>query len=223
MLAIKGKVFERATSIKFLDILLNEHLSWKNPISVVENNYCVAKPHSNKTEKNSQANKDRLFMLQNIQGKRMEEMKYLSIYKLKIYQVLTFMFKIKRNAAPTTLRNNFREISQRYSTWFSQSKFVEGNIQSHQTKIAFSLWGPKFWNRLLNQEQKSVTYINDFKNLVKTSHLCLENEIRNFWICGRNTKNKNSGKKIKDNNYLYCVLSDSHCVKSDIFSCGFTW
>ena len=88
----------------------------KKTISVVENNYCLPKPHSNKTEKNSQANKDRLFMLQNIPGKRMEEMKYFSIYKLKIYQVLTFMFKIKGNTAPTTLRNNFREISQRHST-----------------------------------------------------------------------------------------------------------
>ena len=37
MLAINGKVIERTTSIKFLGILLDEHLSWKNHISVVEN------------------------------------------------------------------------------------------------------------------------------------------------------------------------------------------
>ena len=37
MLAINGKVIERTTSIEFLGILLDEHLSWKNHISVVEN------------------------------------------------------------------------------------------------------------------------------------------------------------------------------------------
>ena len=37
MLAIDGKVTEWTTSIKFLGILLDEHLSWKNHISVVEN------------------------------------------------------------------------------------------------------------------------------------------------------------------------------------------
>ena len=37
MLAINRKVIERTTSIKFLGILLDEHLSWKNHISVVEN------------------------------------------------------------------------------------------------------------------------------------------------------------------------------------------
>ena len=36
-LAINEKVIERTTSIKFLGILLDEHLSWKNHISVVEN------------------------------------------------------------------------------------------------------------------------------------------------------------------------------------------
>ena len=37
MLVINGKVIERTTSIKFLGILLDEYLSWKNHISVVEN------------------------------------------------------------------------------------------------------------------------------------------------------------------------------------------
>ena len=37
MLAINGKVIERMTSTKFLGILFEEHLSWKNYISVVQN------------------------------------------------------------------------------------------------------------------------------------------------------------------------------------------
>ena len=37
MLAINGKIIEQTVSIKFLGILLDEHLSWKNHILVVEN------------------------------------------------------------------------------------------------------------------------------------------------------------------------------------------
>ena len=39
---------------------------------------------------------------------KMEEMKVLNIYKLNFYQVLTFMFKIKRDSASAAFRNNFR-------------------------------------------------------------------------------------------------------------------
>ena len=37
MLAINGKVIQWTTSIKFLGILRDEQLSWKNHISIVEN------------------------------------------------------------------------------------------------------------------------------------------------------------------------------------------
>ena len=85
----------------------------------------------------------------------MEEMKVLDIYKLNIYQLLTFMFKIKRDSAPAAFRNDFREIYHRYPTELSQSNFVEGSILSNQTKFAVSSSGPRLWNRLLNQEQKT--------------------------------------------------------------------
>ena len=107
-------------------------------------------------------------------------MKVLNIYKLKIYQVLTFNFKIKRDFVPAAFRNNFREISHRYPTGFSQSNFVEGNILSNQTKFAVSSRGLRLWNRLLNQEQKNMAYINGFKNSVKTSLLYLKSEIIYF-------------------------------------------
>ena len=49
----------------------------------------------------------------------MEETKVLNIYKRDIYQVLTFMIKIKRDSAQAAFRNNFREIFHRYPTEFS--------------------------------------------------------------------------------------------------------
>ena len=76
------------------------------------------------------------------------------------------MFKIKRDTAPAAFRNDFREISDRYPTGFSQSNFVEGNILSNQTKIAVSSRGPRLWNRLLNQEQKNVEYIKPLNTSV---------------------------------------------------------
>ena len=30
-------------------------------------------------------------------------------------------------------------------------------------------------------------------------------------------------QKIKDNNYLYCVLYDSHCVRSEVIPFTFLW
>ena len=61
----------------------------------------------------------------------MEEIKISNVYKLNIYQVLTFTFKIKRDSAPTTFQKDFREISHWYPTGFSQSNFAEGNILSN--------------------------------------------------------------------------------------------
>ena len=56
--------------------------------------YCLGKHHSNKTEKTRrQAN--RAIYAAKYTREEMEEMKVLNIYKLNIYQVLTFLFKTK--------------------------------------------------------------------------------------------------------------------------------
>ena len=113
-------------------------------------------------------------MLQNIQEKRNKS------FKFNIYQELTFIFKKKRDTTPAAFRNDFREISYCYPARFSQSNFAEGNILSNQIKFAVSSRGTRLWNRFLYQEQKNMTHINGFKNSVKTSLLCLENEIIYF-------------------------------------------
>ena len=80
--------------------------------------------------------------------------------------------------------------------------------------------GPRFWDRILNQEQKNMAYINGFENSVKTSLLYLENEIIYFWIWRRKLRTKIE-TKINGNNSLYCVLFDSHCLRSDVIPYGF--
>ena len=117
---------------------------------------------------------------------KMEKMKVLNIYKLNIYQALTFVFKIKRVTTPAAFWDDFWDDISSLFYGFSQSNFVVGNILSNQTKF----WNI-LWNILLNQEQKNMAYINGFKNSVKTSLLCLENEIIYFWIWGRKIRDKN--------------------------------
>ena len=65
-------------------------------------------------------------------------MKVLNIFKLNIYQLLIFMFKIKRDTAPAAFQNDFPEISPWYRTVFSQSNLVERNILSSQTNFFVS-------------------------------------------------------------------------------------
>ena len=96
----------------------------------------------------------------------------------------------------------FETISEIYlinnlHTGFSQSNLVEGNILSNQTKFDVLSRGPRLWNRLLNQEQKIMADINDFKNTVKSSLFYLVNEIIYFWIWGRKIKDKNSAQKLR--------------------------
>lgn len=54
-------------------------------------------------------------------------------------------------------------IPHSYHTGFSQSNFGEGNSLPSQTKFAVSLWGPRLWNKFLNQEQKNMTYVMALK------------------------------------------------------------
>ena len=148
MLAINGKLIERTTSIKFLGILLDEHLSWKKYISVVENkisknigilhrvknifskvglktlylsfahsylNYGnIAWGSTTRKKLKKIASKQRptirVIYAAEYTSENMEEMKALDIYKLNIYQVLTFMFKIKQDAAPAA----FETINEKY-------------------------------------------------------------------------------------------------------------
>ena len=94
----------------------------------------------------------------------MVRMKVLHIYKLKIYQLLNFMFKIKANTAPCIFKNQFTEIQHQYSSRFSKNSFVENQLVFSQTKFSFSPPGPRIWNKLLDQQQKSLDRETGFKN-----------------------------------------------------------
>ena len=68
----------------------------------------------------------------------MVRMKVLNIYKLNIYQILNFMFKIKTNTASCILENQFTETQHQYFTRFSKSNFVKSQLEYSQTKFSLS-------------------------------------------------------------------------------------
>ena len=62
-------------------------------------------------------------------------MKVLNIYKLNIYPILNFVFKIKANTAPCIFENQFTEIQHQYSARFSKNSFAESQLVYSQSKF----------------------------------------------------------------------------------------
>ena len=215
-LFINDKEIERVTSIKFLGVLFDEHLSWKDHITVIENkisknlgllyrakrvldsdalkrlyfsffhsylnygNIAWASTTKAKLKKIASKQKEAVRVLNNDNADIKElliKMKVLNIYKLNIYQVLTFMFKIKTNTAPLVFRTQFKEIQHTYPTRYSKNSFVENQLVYSQTKFSVSSRGPRLWNNILDQQQKAILHETIFKESVKLSLLLLENEI----------------------------------------------
>ena len=207
-LFINDKEIERVTSIKFLGVLFDEHLSWKDHITAIENKisknlgllyrakrvldsdalkklyFSFFHSYLNygniawaSTTKAKLKKRVRVVNNGNADIKElMFKMKVLNIYKLNIYQVLTFMFKIKTNTAPLVFRTQFKEIQHTYPTRCSKNSFVENQLVYSQTKFSVSSRGPRLWNNILDQQQKAILHGTIFKESV----LLLENEIRFF-------------------------------------------
>ena len=68
---------------------------------------------------------------------KIEEIKFLNIYKLNIYKVLTFMFKVKRDSTPLhqVFRSDLRQISHQYPIRFIQSNFEPNKIYSFVSRF----------------------------------------------------------------------------------------
>ena len=110
----------------------------------------------------------------------MQKLKILNIHKLNLYQVLSFMFRVKNNTIPIVFNKKFKIIDHIYPTRNSQNNFVLSKIKYKQTKNAISTRGPSLWNNLLNENLKTLTSEELFKGKVKDLLLSLENEVQYF-------------------------------------------
>ena len=200
-------------------MLVNEHLTWKEHITVTENkvsknlgllhrarrvldstalknlyfsfihgylnygNMVWASTSATKLKKLASKQKQALRIL-NDEFTDIKEimvrMKVLNIYKLNIYQILNFVFKIKANTAPCIFQNPFTEIQHQYSTRFSKNSFVESQLVNCQKKISVSSRGQRLWSKLLDQQQKSLDRETSFKKSIKLTLLSLENKLKFF-------------------------------------------
>ena len=110
----------------------------------------------------------------------MVRMKVLNIYKLNIYQILNFMFKIKTNTAPCIFENQFMEIQTQYSTRSRKNSFAESQSVYSKTKFSVLSRRPRLWNKLLDQQQKSLDSEASFKKPIKLTLFPFENELGFF-------------------------------------------
>ena len=62
----------------------------------------------------------------------------------------------------------------------SKTSFVKSQLVYSQTKYSVSSRGPRLWNKLLDQQQKSLDRETSFKKSIKLTLLSLENELRFF-------------------------------------------
>ena len=133
-------------------MLIDEHLTWKEHITVIEN----------KVSKNLGLLHRARGVLDSTAIKIMVRTKLLNINKLNIYQILNFMFEIKANTAPYIFQNQFTEIQHQYSTRFSKNSSVESQLVYSQKKFSVSSREPRLWNKLLDQQQKSLNRETSF-------------------------------------------------------------
>ena len=71
------------------------------------------------------------------------DMNGLNVYQINVFQVLKFMYKVKRNLNPRAFDNSFAEIHHRYPTRFSRSNFKQPKVITKATSFVISSRGSK--------------------------------------------------------------------------------
>ena len=109
----------------------------------------------------------------------MEENGILNVYKLNLYQVLNFMFRVQNETIPKSSQTKFQYIELKYETRQSKDNFI---IQKRNTQIirfAISSRGPRIWNSLTNKT-KTIDFYPLFKCTIKENLLQLKTETNDF-------------------------------------------
>ena len=110
----------------------------------------------------------------------MEENGILNVYKLNLYQVLNFMFRVHNETIPKSFQTKFQYIELKYEIRQSKDNFI---IQKRNTQIirfAISSRGPRIWNSLTNNPTKTIDFYPLFKSTIKENLLQLKTETNYF-------------------------------------------
>ena len=110
----------------------------------------------------------------------MQENGILNVYKLNLYQVLNFMFRVHNETIPKSFQTKFQYIELKYEIRQSKDNFI---IQKRNTQIirfAISSRGPRIWNSLTNNPTKTIDFYPLFKSTIKENLLQLKTETNYF-------------------------------------------
>ena len=78
--------------------------------------------------------------------KFMEENGILNVYKLNLYQVLNFMFRVHNETIPKCFQTKFQYIKHKYETRQSKDNFIILKRNTRITCFTISSHGPRVWN-----------------------------------------------------------------------------
>ena len=110
----------------------------------------------------------------------MEENNILNVYKINLYQVLNFMFRVHNETIPKTFNNKFKYIDHKYETRHSTDNFMVPKRTTRITRFAISSRGPRIWNSLTSNSAKTINFYPLFKSTIKENLLKLKVEKNYF-------------------------------------------
>ena len=106
----------------------------------------------------------------------MEENGILNVYRLNLYQVINFMFRVHNETIPKRSQTTFQYIEHRYETRQSKDNFIIPKRNTEITRFAISSHGPRIWNSLTNNPTKTIDFYPLFKSIIKENLLKLKTE-----------------------------------------------
>ena len=112
--------------------------------------------------------------------KFMEENGILNVYKLNLYQVLNFMFRVHNQTIPKSFQVKFQYIEHKYESRQSKDNFIIPKRNTRVTRFAISSRGPHIWNSLTNNPTKTIDLYPVLISTIKENLLKLRTETNYF-------------------------------------------
>ena len=110
----------------------------------------------------------------------MEENGILNVYKLNLYQVLNFMFRVHNETIPKSFQTKFQYIEHKYETRQSKDNFISPKRNTRINRFSVSSRGRRIWNSLTNNPTKTIDFCPLFKTTIKEDLLKLKTETNDF-------------------------------------------
>ena len=145
---------KRKNSIKFLGVIIDENLTWKNHIEVLDH----ARP-------------------------LLKEMNALNVYQINLIQTLKIMHKTKYGKNSRIFLPKFREVDHQYPTRVPQNSFCYKRSACKTTSFAITLRGLTIWSSSISQHKKSIPDLLSFLRQIKFKLLIAMSDVILLFIC----------------------------------------